>query len=137
MGVKHMDGYDRNSENRGGFGHSGGRDGPRFGGGFGGRPQGDRFSPVKVGEELDVAIEAVGEKGDGIAKKKGFVLFVPNVKQGDNVRIRVTKVFKKVGFAEVIGEATGKPEESSEEAPQEEQQQESEAEEKPQDSEDF
>jgi len=31
--------------------------------------------PVEVGEELDVVIEAVGEKGDGIAKKNGFVLF--------------------------------------------------------------
>ncbi len=60
--------------------------------------------PVSEGEELDVRIEAVGEKGDGVAKKDGFVLFVPNVKEGDNVRIRVTKVLRKVGFAEVIGE---------------------------------
>ncbi len=59
--------------------------------------------PVEVGDELDVTIEAVGEKGDGIAKKQGFVLFVPNTKQGDNVRIRVTKVLRKVGFAEVVG----------------------------------
>ncbi|PIN78502.1 deoxyribonuclease, partial [Candidatus Woesearchaeota archaeon CG10_big_fil_rev_8_21_14_0_10_34_8] len=34
-------------------------------------------APVQVGEELDVTIEAVGEKGDGVAKKNGFVLFVP------------------------------------------------------------
>lgn len=74
---------------------------------FGGprRFGGQRFQPVKVGEELDVTIEAVGEKGDGIAKKDGFVLFVPGVKEGDNVRIKVTKVFRKVGFAEVVGEA--------------------------------
>lgn len=65
----------------------------------------NRFSPVKVGEELDVEIEASGEKGDGICKKKGFVLFVPNTKEGDKVKIRVTKVLRKVGFAEVIGDA--------------------------------
>ena len=35
-----------------------------------------RFAPVNVGDELDVKIEAVGEKGDGIAKKEGFVLFL-------------------------------------------------------------
>ena len=29
-------------------------------------------APVNVGDELDVKIEAVGEKGDGIAKKEGF-----------------------------------------------------------------
>lgn len=80
--------------------------------------------PVDVGEELDVTIEAVGEKGDGIAKKDGFILFVPGVKQGDKVRIRVTKVLKKVGFAEVVtGEAPaeGRAEEArQEEAPVEE-----------------
>lgn len=72
------------------------------------------FAPVKVGEEIDVKIEAVGEKGDGIAKKNGFVLFVPGVKAGDNVKIRVTRVLRKVGFAEVVG-AGG----SSEQAPSE------------------
>ena len=60
-------------------------------------------APVQVGEELDVTIEAVGEKGDGIAKKDGFVLFIPGVKEGERVRVRVTKVLRKVGFAEVVG----------------------------------
>ena len=58
--------------------------------------------PVEVGEELDVEIEAVGEKGDGLAKKDGFVLFVPTTKQGDKVKVRVTRVLQRVGFAEVI-----------------------------------
>jgi len=80
----------------------------QYGGGF--RP---KFAPVKVGDEIDVKVEAVGEKGDGIAKKDGFVLFVPNTKEGDEVKIRVTRVLSKVGFAEVIGE--GSPAESSEE----------------------
>ena len=59
---------------------------------------------------MDVKIEAVGEKGDGIAKKDGFVLFVPGTKQGDNVRIKVTRVLPKVGFAEVVGQASGEGE---------------------------
>jgi len=67
----------------------------------------DRFAPVKVGEEIDVTIEGNGEKGDGIAKVNGFVIFVPNVSKGDNVKIRVTKVLKKVGFAEVVGSSSG------------------------------
>ena len=77
-----------------------------------------RFAPVKVGDELDVKVEAVGEKGDGIAKKDGFVLFVPGTKQGDEVKIRVTRVLQKVGFAEVVGEkskeAEGEEEQSNE-----------------------
>lgn len=108
----------------------------RFGGGF--RPR--RFAPVKVGDEIDVKIEAVGEKGDGIAKKDGFVLFVPGVNEGDEVRIRVTKVLHKVGFAEVAGEPQGEipePEEPKQEAAEEEPQAEEEPEEKIEDTEDF
>jgi|TARA_Y100000310_G_scaffold80298_1_gene76953 predicted RNA-binding protein with TRAM domain len=72
-----------------------------------------KFAPVNVGDELDVKIEAVGEKGDGIAKKDGFVLFVPNTKEGQEVKIRVTKVLRKVGFAEVAGESEGAPKEEA------------------------
>ncbi|MFH1650005.1 MAG: TRAM domain-containing protein, partial [Candidatus Woesearchaeota archaeon] len=54
-------------------------------------------APVKEGEVLDVTIEAVGEKGDGIAKKEGFVLFVPGTKQGERVKIKITRVLKSVG----------------------------------------
>ena len=87
-----------------------------FGGsrGFGGGGSG--FSPVKVGDELDVKVEAVGEKGDGLAKKDGFVLFIPGTKAGQEVRVKVTRVLKKVGFAEVVGAKS----EGSEEGQQEE-----------------
>ncbi len=62
-------------------------------------------APVNAGETYEVAINAVGEKGDGIARVKGFVLFVPNTKKGDYVKVKVTKVLAKVGFAEVVGAA--------------------------------
>lgn len=77
------------------------------------RSYGQSFAPVKVGDEIDVKIEAVGEKGDGIAKKEGFVLFVPNTKEGQEVKIRITKVLRKVGFAEVVGESEGTPKEEA------------------------
>ena len=76
------------------------------------------FAPVKVGDELDVKIEAVGEKGDGIAKKDGFVLFVPNTKQGDEVKIKITRVLPKVGFAEVVGEKSADSSDSGSEEQQ-------------------
>ena len=87
---------------------------------------GQRFAPVNVGDELDVKIEAVGEKGDGIAKKEGFVLFVPNTKEGQEVRIRITKVLRKMGFAEVVGESEAAPNQEEgkaqpKEAPQEQE----------------
>ncbi len=74
-----------------------------------------RFAPVKVGDELDVKIEAVGEKGDGIAKKDGFVLVIPNTRKDDEVRIRVTKVLRRVGFAEVVNKGASSPREREQE----------------------
>jgi len=74
-------------------------------GGFGG----PSIPPINIGDEIDVHIEAVGEKGDGLAKVKGFVLFVPNTKEGEDCRVKVTRVLRKVGFAEKIGEAQGTP----------------------------
>lgn len=113
------------------------------GGGYGGPRrqsfEGPRrsFAPVNVGDELDVKIEAVGEKGDGVAKVKGFVLFVPGTKAGDEVKVRVTRVLKKVGFAEVVGGAP--KQEASEEGYSEETTEESSEEElnESEDSEDF
>lgn len=95
-----------------------GRDrGPRRfgGGGFDGPRR--SFAPVKVGEVLDVKIESVGAKGDGVAKVKGFVLFVPGVQEGQEVKVKVTRVLRKAGFAEVVGEGAA----TSEEAPAEEE----------------
>lgn len=65
---------------------------------------GNMTAPVREGDELDVTIEAIGDKGDGIAKKDGFVLVIPGTKIDQKVRIKVTKVLRKVGFAEVAGE---------------------------------
>ena len=62
----------------------------------------NREAPVKAGEAYEVTVNAVGDKGDGIAKVKGFVLFIPNVKKGDFVKVKITKVLKNVGFAEVV-----------------------------------
>lgn len=92
------------------------------------------IAPVRVGDELDVKIEAVGEKGDGVARKDGFVLFVPNTKEGDEVHVRVTKVLRRMGFAEVVGAGSEKKE--SEEEPEESESEEEEGKEEPESEED-
>jgi len=63
-----------------------------------GRP----FKPVKVGEEYDVEIQAMGSQGDGIAKIKGLVIFVPDTNVGDHVRIRITRVGRRFAVAEKV-----------------------------------
>jgi len=65
-----------------------------------------RFSPqppVKVGERYRVKIEAMGKGGDGIARIRGFVIFVPKTQIGDEVEIVINNVKQKFAFAEVIG----------------------------------
>jgi tRNA/tmRNA/rRNA uracil-C5-methylase (TrmA/RlmC/RlmD family) len=52
-------------------------------------------------------------------KEKGFVLFVPGGKQGDEVKIKVTKVLRNVGFAEIIGQGSPKSESTQEESSEE------------------
>ncbi len=58
--------------------------------------------PVKVGDEVEVKIEAVGAKGDGIAKKDNFVIFVKGAKEGDTVKVRITEVKARSATGEVI-----------------------------------
>lgn len=85
---------------------SGERFGDRRGGGFrGGRGRDDFPKPVKEGEEYDVEIAEVGTKGDGIARVKNFVIFVPNVRQGEKCRIKIKTVRPKFAFAEKLGES--------------------------------
>ncbi len=58
--------------------------------------------PIHEGDECTGLIESVGEKGDGVLRVKGFVVFVPNVKKGDYVKVKITKVLPKVSFGTFI-----------------------------------
>lgn len=72
--------------------------GRRFGGGF--RDRDDAPKPVKVGEEYDVEISEVGNRGDGIARIKNFVVFVNAVKQGEKVHIKIKEVRERFAIGE-------------------------------------
>jgi predicted RNA-binding protein with TRAM domain len=77
-----------------GGGYSGGRR-SSSGGGYGdrNRPRRFRHSPVKVGEQYDVTIEAISNRGDsGVAKIEGFVIFVPGTKVDEKIKVKITKV---------------------------------------------
>lgn len=84
-----------------------------YGGGYGGgrrnigygdrnRPRRFRHSPVKVGEQYDVTIEAISNRGDsGVAKIEGFVIFVPGTKVNDKVKVKINKVGNGYATAEL------------------------------------
>ncbi|MCE8424419.1 MAG: TRAM domain-containing protein [Candidatus Methanoperedens sp.] len=62
----------------------------------------EKSAPVKAGETYDVQIDSLAKQGDGIAKVEGFVIFVPQTKVGDKVRIKVNKVLRKFAFGEKV-----------------------------------
>jgi predicted RNA-binding protein with TRAM domain len=58
--------------------------------------------PVKVGEELDVMVSEVSRRGDGVARIQGFVIFIPNTKQGTQAKIRIKEIRPNFATAELI-----------------------------------
>jgi predicted RNA-binding protein with TRAM domain len=83
----------------------------------GGRGFGPRFppKPVEIGKEYDVEIQETSRRGEGIARIKGLVVFVPNTKPGDHVKIRVTRISRRFCEAEVVGKGEAKAEAETEE----------------------
>ena len=65
--------------------------------------------PVKTGDEVDVDISEVSRKGDGVARIEGYVVFVPNAKQGERKRIRIIQIRPNFAMGEVIGDAQSPP----------------------------
>jgi predicted RNA-binding protein with TRAM domain len=59
-------------------------------------------SPVNVGEKHDVKIEDTARQGDGIARISGLVVFVPNTKVNDSVKIEIKEIKRNCAVAEVI-----------------------------------
>jgi len=59
--------------------------------------------PVEEGEVREVAIESMGDQGDGIAKvERGFVVIVPDTNVGQRVRAKIQTVQENVAFAELV-----------------------------------
>ncbi|MEM2971134.1 MAG: TRAM domain-containing protein [Candidatus Bathyarchaeia archaeon] len=59
-------------------------------------------SPVKENQELEVVIDDIGSRGDGIARIQGYLIFVPRSKIGERVKVRIVAVREKFAVAEKI-----------------------------------
>ncbi len=60
--------------------------------------------PVEEGKVYDAKIEDIGREGDGLARIQNFVVFVPGTKVGDEIKVRITKVHRRMAFGEVVKE---------------------------------
>ena len=61
-----------------------------------------RPKPVREGEEYTVQITEISRRGDGVTRIKGLVIFVPNTRPGDRVRIVIRRVGAKYAIGEVV-----------------------------------
>jgi predicted RNA-binding protein with TRAM domain len=59
-----------------------------------------QIRPVKENQEIEVIIDDIGSRGDGIAKIRGYLIFVPRSKMGERVKVRVQSVNEKFAVAE-------------------------------------
>jgi len=59
-------------------------------------------APVKEGQEIDVVIDDIGSRGDGITRMQGFLIFVPQTKIGERLKVKVVKVKGRFAIAEKV-----------------------------------
>jgi predicted RNA-binding protein with TRAM domain len=57
---------------------------------------------VKENQEIEVIIDDIGSRGDGIAKIEGFLIFVPRSKVGERIRVKIRSVGEKFALAEKL-----------------------------------
>jgi len=62
---------------------------------FDGRPH----VKLEEGKEYTVRIVDNGKQGDGIARVAGMVVFVPDTKPGDEVRVIIERISRNCAFA--------------------------------------
>ena len=73
------------------------------------RGGGFRQCPVEQGKEYDVEITETSRRGEGIARIQGFVIFVPETKPGDKLKIKITRISGRCANAEAVKEGTPQP----------------------------
>ncbi len=57
---------------------------------------------VEEGETYELKITAIGNKGDGIAKKGEYTIFIPGADEGEVVNARINNISGNLAFAERV-----------------------------------
>lgn len=57
---------------------------------------------VQEGEIYDLQIVDIGKRGDGIARKGGFIIFVPGTTKGIQVKVKIVKVSGTTAFGTLV-----------------------------------
>ena len=57
--------------------------------------------PMEIGKEYEVDVIDMSPNGEGVAKIKGFPIFIKNAKPHEHVKIRITNLISGCADAEV------------------------------------
>jgi predicted RNA-binding protein with TRAM domain len=61
-----------------------------------------QYASVKENQEIEVVIDDIGSRGDGIAKIQSCLIFVPNSEIDERVKVRIGTAREKFAIGEII-----------------------------------
>jgi predicted RNA-binding protein with TRAM domain len=61
-----------------------------------------RPCPVTIGNEYKVNVRQMSPKGEGIARVKGFLVFIENAHLGEHLMVKITNLNSISAKAEII-----------------------------------
>lgn len=57
---------------------------------------------MKEGDEVELQVKEEGRRGEGIARLRGYVIFVHGAAAGETVKARITKISARHAHADAI-----------------------------------
>jgi len=57
---------------------------------------------LQEGEVYDLQIVDIGKRGDGIARKGAFIIYIPGTTKGIQVKVKIVKISGKIGYGTVV-----------------------------------
>jgi translation initiation factor 2 subunit 2 len=57
---------------------------------------------LEEGMEIEVEIESVSRRGDGVAKVGKYILYVTNGKPGQKIKVKISKISGQVAFTQRV-----------------------------------
>ena len=62
-----------------------------------------RTCPLIIGNEYEVDIHQMSPKGEGIARVKGFLVFIDDASLGDHLKVKITNLNSISANAKITG----------------------------------
>lgn len=59
---------------------------------------------IEVGKTYELMIQDVGRKGDGMAKKGDFIIYVPGTAKGAQVKVMIENISGTIAFGKVVSQ---------------------------------